>query len=47
MFEITIKCIDGTTEVWDGLTAIQAVCLFFRAKSNANTANVVLHEFTI
>jgi hypothetical protein len=47
MFELNVKLNDGTKEVWDGLTAMQAECLLFRAKSNANTASVVMYEFTV
>jgi hypothetical protein len=45
MFEVVIKNGDGTTETWDGLTAMQAKCVFFRAQTIANTIRVTINEF--
>lgn len=45
MFEVVINNGDGTTEIWDCLTAMQAECVFFRARMIVSTIRVTISEF--
>ena len=44
MFEVVISYNDGTKETYDCMTELQATCIFFRARMNAATDEVVINE---
>jgi len=44
MFEVVITKNDDTIETWDCISEIQAQCVFFRARMESSTQNVVLNE---
>jgi hypothetical protein len=44
MFEVVINNEDGTTELWDGISEMQAACVFFRARMKSSTAMVQINE---
>jgi|TARA_R110000851_G_scaffold332639_1_gene509349 hypothetical protein len=44
MFEVVINNLDGTIEIWDGISEMQAECVFFRARMKSSTAMVQINE---
>lgn len=44
MFEVVIIKTDGSTETYDALTEMQAECIFFRARMQADTQYVEINE---
>lgn len=45
MFEVVITYNDERRETYDGLTEIQATCIFFRARMNSTVDKVEINEF--
>lgn len=45
MFEVVVRRADGAVDVYDGLSEMQAQCIFFRSRAQPDVTEVTLNQF--